>query len=181
MPKVNTKECPRPAYLLIFYLLSGRISGSDNRVSLWGRWLLIHPQPDVVRHWGRNQWRAEVFTNFKFYAPEAHIMYLTVVSWFLISFVMRGSGPSRAIKLLYAPAPPPPSVWTLKPPWWALVHKTNDAPIIYKALCIMFWMCAYPLLGQVGGGWAQEILIFLGPKWRSPIDSMPFHKAQKTL
>ncbi len=27
-----------------------------------------------------------------------------------------GSGPSRANKFLYAPAPPPPSVWALKPP-----------------------------------------------------------------
>ncbi len=35
-------------------------------------------------------------------------MYLTVVSWFLISFVMGGSGSSRANKFLYAPAPPPP-------------------------------------------------------------------------
>jgi hypothetical protein len=60
-----------------------------------------------------------------FYAPEAHIMYLTVVSWFLISFVMGegGRGPSRANKFFYAPAPPPPSVWALKPPSWALVHK----------------------------------------------------------
>jgi hypothetical protein len=42
-----------------------------------------------------------------FYAPEAHILYLTVVSSFLISFVMGGSGRSRAIKFLYAPAHPP--------------------------------------------------------------------------
>ncbi len=48
-----------------------------------------------------------------FYALEAHIMYLTVVSWFLISLVIGGSGPSKANKFLYAPAPPPPSVW----PW----------------------------------------------------------------
>ncbi len=27
----------------------------------------------------------------------------------------------------------------------------------------MFWMRAYPLLGQVGGGWALEISSFLGP------------------
>ncbi len=88
-------------------------------------------------------------------APEAHIMYLTVGSWFLISFVMGGGGgPSRANKFLNAPAPPLPSVYALKPPSWALVHKTTYAPIIYTALCIMFWMRAYPLLGQVGGGWA---------------------------
>ena len=62
-----------------------------------------------------------------------------------------GSGLSRANKFLYAPAPPPPSVW-------ALVQ-----PMIYTALCIMFWMRAYPLLGQVGGGWALEFLSF-GPQ-----------------
>ncbi len=48
------------------------------------------------------------------------------------------------------------------------------APMIYTAPCIMFWMRAYPLLGQVEGG-------FLGPKWHSPIGSMSFHRAQKTL
>jgi hypothetical protein len=74
-----------------------------------------------------------------------------------------GSGPSRANKFLYAPAPPPPSVWALTPPSWALVHKTTYAPMIYTAMCIMFWMRAYPLLGQVEGGWALEFLSFLGP------------------
>jgi hypothetical protein len=108
-------------------------------------------------------------------------MYLTVVSWFLISFVLGGRGPSRVNKFLYAPAHPPPSVWALKPPLWALVHKTTYALMIYTALCIMFWTRAYPLLGQVGGGWALEILSFLGPKWHSPIGSMTLHRAQKTL
>ncbi len=28
--------------------------------------------------------------------------------------------------------------------------------MIYTALCIMFWMRAYPLRGQEGGGWALE-------------------------
>jgi hypothetical protein len=27
---------------------------------------------------------------------------------------------------------------------------------------------------------ALEFLSFLGPKWNSPIDSFPFHRAQKT-
>jgi hypothetical protein len=31
----------------------------------------------------------------------------------------------------------PPTVWALKPPSWALVHKTTNAPMIYTALCIM--------------------------------------------
>ncbi len=56
--------------------------------------------------------------------------------------------------------------------------------MIYTALCIMFWMCAYPLLGEVGGGRALEISSFLGPKWHLlhlPFVSMPFYRAQKTL
>jgi hypothetical protein len=40
---------------------------------------------------------------FLFYAPKAHIMYLTVSSSFLISFVMGGSSQSRVIKCLNAP------------------------------------------------------------------------------
>jgi hypothetical protein len=55
---------------------------------------------------------------------------------------MGGSGPSMANKFLYASAPPPPSVWALKPPSWALVHKTIYAAMIYTALCIMIWMGA---------------------------------------
>jgi hypothetical protein len=44
---------------------------------------------------------------FSFYAPEAHIMYLTVSSSFLISFVMGGGGgASRVIKFLNAPESP---------------------------------------------------------------------------
>ncbi len=53
--------------------------------------------------------------------------------------------------------------------------------MIYTAPCIMFWMRAYPLLGQVGGVWALEFSSFLGPKWHPPIGSMPYLKAQKTL
>jgi hypothetical protein len=46
-----------------------------------------------------------------FYAPEAHIMeahimYRTVSSSYLISFVMGGSGMSRVIKFLYSPERP---------------------------------------------------------------------------
>ncbi len=35
--------------------------------------------------------------------------------------------------------------------------------MIYPAPCIMFWMRAYPLHGQVGGGWALKFESFLGP------------------
>jgi hypothetical protein len=31
-------------------------------------------------------------------------------------------------------------------------------------MCIMFWMRAYPLRGQVGGGWPLEISSFFGPQ-----------------
>jgi hypothetical protein len=38
--------------------------------------------------------------------------------------------------------------------------------MIYTDPCIMFWMRAYPLRGEVGGGWALEFLSFLGSvKW----------------
>ncbi len=55
------------------------------------------------------------------------------------------------------------------------MHKTTYAPMIYTALCIMFWMRAYPLQAQVGGGWALEFKIFLGPvKWHRPDRRVPF-------
>jgi len=39
----------------------------------------------------------------------------------------------------------------------------------------MFWMRAYPLRGQVGGGRALEIESFLGPvKWNPADRRMPF-------
>jgi hypothetical protein len=52
--------------------------------------------------------------------------------------------------------------------------------MIYTALCIMFWMRAYPLRGEVGGGWAMEFESFLGPvKWHRADRQVPFG-AQKT-
>jgi hypothetical protein len=43
----------------------------------------------------------------------------------------------------------------------------------------MFWMGAYPLRGQVGGGWALEFESFLGPvKWHRADRRLPF-EAQK--
>jgi hypothetical protein len=39
----------------------------------------------------------------------------------------------------------------------------------------MFWMCAYPLQGEVGGGWALEFSSFLGPvKWHLADRRVPF-------
>jgi hypothetical protein len=47
--------------------------------------------------------------------------------------------------------------------------------MIYTALCIMFWMRAYPLRGQVGGGLALEIESSLVPmKWHRADRRMPF-------
>ncbi len=46
------------------------------------------------------------------------------------------------------------------------VKLTIFAPMIYTAPCIMFWMRAYPLRGEVGRGWALKFSSFLGPvKW----------------
>ncbi len=51
---------------------------------------------------------------------------------------------------------------------------TIYALMIYTARCIMFWMRAYPLRGQVGGGWAREIESFLVPlKWHRADRRMP--------
>jgi hypothetical protein len=94
-----------------------------------------------------------------------------------MKFLYEPEWPEQGNKFLYAPAPPSPTVWALKLPLRALVHKTTYAPMIYTALCIMFWMRAYPLLGQVGGGWAPGNLEFF---W-APIGSFPFHRAQKTI
>jgi hypothetical protein len=52
---------------------------------------------------------------------------------------------------------------------------TIYAPMIYTAPCIMFWMRAYPLLGQVEGGWALELESFLGHvKWHRADRRVPF-------
>jgi hypothetical protein len=42
-------------------------------------------------------------------------------------------------------------------------------------MCIMFWIHAYPLLGEVGGGWALEFESFLGlVKWHRANRRVPF-------
>jgi hypothetical protein len=55
--------------------------------------------------------------------------------------------------------------------------------MIYTAPCIMFWMRAHPLLGQVGGGWALEFKSVLGlVKWHRADRRVPFgaEKTQET-
>ncbi len=48
------------------------------------------------------------------------------------------------------------------------------------APCIMFWIRAYPLRGEVGGGWALEFSSFLGPvKWHWADRQVPFHRCIK--
>jgi hypothetical protein len=52
-------------------------------------------------------------------------------------------------------------------------HKTTLAPMIYTSLGVM--MREDTLLGQVGGGWAQEIESFLGPlKWHRADRRVPY-------
>ncbi len=52
---------------------------------------------------------------------------------------------------------------------------TIYAPVIYTAPCLMFWMGAYTLRGEVGGGWALEFPSFLGPvKWERADRRVPF-------
>jgi hypothetical protein len=52
---------------------------------------------------------------------------------------------------------------------------TIYAPVIYTAPSIMFWMGAYTLRGEVGGGWALEFPRFLGPvKWERADRRVPF-------
>ncbi len=47
--------------------------------------------------------------------------------------------------------------------------------MIYRATYVMVLMRAAPLLWQVGGGWALEIEILLGPvKWHRAVRQAPF-------
>ncbi len=59
------------------------------------------------------------------------------------------------------------------------VHKTTYATMISTAPCVMFLMRADTLQGGVGRGLALEISSFVGPKWHSPIGSMPFRRGQQ--
>ncbi len=109
---------------------------------------------------------------FEDFVLEAHYVYHTVSSWFLIKFAMGGGGgrAARAGRLNYfmhlLPHHPRPTVWALKPPSWALVQKTTSAPMIYTALCIMFWMRAYciSITWASGRGLGPGNLKFSGPQ-----------------
>jgi hypothetical protein len=64
---------------------------------------------------------------------------------------------------------------------WGRKRNSTYGPLIDTALYVMLLMWANPLLGQMGGGWALEISTYLSFKWNLPKDSMPFHRAQKSL
>jgi hypothetical protein len=61
-----------------------------------------------------------------------------------------------------------------EPSSWALVHKTTYAPMIYTALCIMFWMRAYPL-----STWASRR--GLGPGIREFFGPVKWHQADRRV
>jgi hypothetical protein len=101
--------------------------------------LILHPCYTAPKLAWHPFWNAPVFMPSFF--PESSICLLCTLQFpldYLISFVMGGaaragqlssfmhlSGLSRTIKFLYALAPPSPTVWSLKPPSWAHVHKTT--------------------------------------------------------
>jgi hypothetical protein len=63
------------------------------------------------------------------------------------------------------------------------VHEITYEPLIHTTLYVMLLIRANPFHGQVGGGgvgggWALEILTFLGLKWNWPNGSMQLHRAQ---
>ncbi len=102
-------------------------------------------------------------TQYTILCTGADIMYLTVSSWFLICFVMGGSGLSRAIKFLNAPALPPPHSMGPEPPSWALVHKTSYAPMIYTSLWVMIFDARRSITWARGRGLSPLNLEFFGP------------------
>jgi hypothetical protein len=65
---------------------------------------------------------------------------------------------------------------------WILIHKfpyttriVIYGPMIYTAQSVMVLRRSDPLRGQVGGGWALEIEIFLGPdKGHRAVRRVPF-------
>ncbi len=85
---------------------------------------------------------------------------------FLISFVIWG-GAARAVRLssfMHLSGPSRAPVWALKPPSWALVHKTTYAPKIYTSLCVMLLMQAASITWASGRGLGPGNLEFFGPQ-----------------
>jgi hypothetical protein len=61
-----------------------------------------------------------------------------------------------------------------------VVNITIYAPVIYTAPCIMFWMGANTLRGEVGGGWALEFPRFWA-LWNGNKTIGEFHLGPKKL
>jgi hypothetical protein len=108
-----------------------------------------------------------------------------------------GAGAGRFSSFMHL-VPPPPTVWALKPPlWalhllglclanicvcthryagmhtkaspgWALVHKTTYASLIYTAPCVMLLMRAASITWASKREWALEILNFWAPNFTGP-------------
>jgi hypothetical protein len=69
-----------------------------------------------------------------------------------------------AIKFLYAPAPPYPTVWALKPPSWALEHKITYAlSDLYSPVHNVLDACI-PITWASGRGLGPGNLEFFGPQ-----------------
>jgi hypothetical protein len=81
---------------------------------------------------------------------------LTVIRSILYHFCHRCSSAKSAPLLGRTPGPTHRERNTDK----RALSLTIYAPVIYTAPCIMFWMGAYTLRGEVGGGWALEFPIF---------------------
>ncbi len=97
--------------------------------------------------------------------------YFVPYSFLFISnkFCNGGSGPSRVIKFLYLPSPPPLTVWALDLPTihplkspGGLKQQTNRCikqPMhlgLYSPVHNVLDGCINPLHVEVGGGWALE-------------------------
>ncbi len=81
-----------------------------------------------------------------------------------LSSLMHLSGPSRVIKFLYSPAPPPPTVWALKPPLWASCAENHLCTYdLYSPVHNVLDACISITWGS-GRGLGPGILEFFGPQ-----------------
>ncbi len=67
--------------------------------------------------WGLENCRVPDFEYLMYVLARVSLWGAAWAGW--LSSLMHLSGPSRVIKFLYSPAPPPPTVWALKAPLWA--------------------------------------------------------------